>query len=273
VIVVVTLLLGVFIGGVMGALGGGGAILTVPALVYVLDQSGQDATTSSLVIVGLAGLFAAAGHARLGTLRWDIGLPFGAVGVVAAFGGTALNRQVPESTLLLGFSALMVIAATAMLARARRDSMSLPGPSSGGGGRSTVGIAPPAVASGRRLAVRVLVAGAVVGVLTGFFGVGGGFIIVPAMTLGLGLAMPTAIGTALLVIAINSGGSLVARAAWSAHMDWSVIVPFTLAALVGTVVGRRLASGLPAPTLTRAFAGLLVVVALYTGTENVLRLT
>jgi uncharacterized membrane protein YfcA len=278
VIVLLTLVLGVFIGGVMGALGGGGAVLSVPALVYVLGQSGQDATTSSLVIVGLAAAFAAAGHARLGTVRWEIGIPFGAVGIAAAFAGTALNRRLAESTLLFGFSLLMIVCASAMLARARRESVygPLEPPTGGGPGasdRTPVGSASTAVAVRQRVAVRVLVIGAAVGLLTGLFGVGGGFIIVPALTLGLGLAMPQAIGTALLVIAVNSAGSLVARAVWNAHMDWSVIVPFTLAAIVGTVVGRRLAGGLPAPILTRAFAGLLIVVALYTGTENVLRLS
>lgn len=272
--VLLSLVLGVAIGGVMGALGGGGAILSVPALVYVLGQTGQDATTSSLVIVGLAAAFAAAGHARSGTVHWEVGVPFAAVGIAAAFVGTAVNRHLPESTLLLGFSLLMIVCAAAMLARARRELQMAEEIVAGAGGVGTaVGLAQAPVEVRRRLAVRVAVAGGTVGLLTGLFGVGGGFIIVPAMTLGLGMAMPTAIGTALLVIAINAAGALVARAVWNAHMDWSVIVPFTLAAIAGTVAGRRLAGGLPAPTLTRAFAVLLMAVAVFTGTENVLHLS
>jgi len=118
---------------------------------------------------------------------------------------------------------------------------------------------------------RVLAAGVAVGFLTGFFGVGGGFVIVPALVLALGLPMQTAIGTSLLVIAINSAASLAARAG-NAHFDWELIVPFTLAAMVATTIGKRVADRVPNRTLSRAFAVLLLAVAGYTGIHSAIQL-
>ncbi|WP_165495267.1 TSUP family transporter, partial [Actinomadura roseirufa] len=112
-----TLLLGVLIGGVLGSLGGGGAVLTVPALVYVLGQDARDATTASLVIVGLTAAFGTAGHARAGRVRWGTGALFGVAGAAAAVAGTMLNRRLDPDLLLLGFAALMAAAASGMLVR------------------------------------------------------------------------------------------------------------------------------------------------------------
>lgn len=114
------LLLGVLIGLSLGALGGGGSILTVPALVYVISEPARAATTESLVIVGLTSLVAAVGHARAGHVRWSAGIAFGLTGVIASYAGTALNRDVDPNLLLLAFAGLIVIAATAMLLGVRR---------------------------------------------------------------------------------------------------------------------------------------------------------
>ena len=108
----------------------------------------------------------------------------------------------------------------------------------------------------------VYVAGLAVGFLTGFFGVGGGFVIVPALVMGLGYDMPTAVGTSLPIIAINSAASLAARAGNQAF-HWSVIIPFTAAAIAGSLGGERVADKVPGTTLTRAFVALLFVVAAY----------
>ncbi|MGH3972726.1 MAG: TSUP family transporter, partial [Pseudonocardiaceae bacterium] len=113
--------LGLLIGAVLGALGGAGGILTVPALVYLLGQSAQDATTSSLVIVGLTALVGVATHARSGHVHWRTGIAFGIAGIITAVAGTALNRRVDEHVLLFGVSAVMIVAASGMLYRARRD--------------------------------------------------------------------------------------------------------------------------------------------------------
>lgn len=261
--------LGLAIGLVLGGLGGGGAILTVPALVFIAGQSAAQATTSSLVIVGAAAVTGAASHVRSGTVAWRTGLFFGAAGIPAAWLGSHLSHAVDGSVLLLGFSLLMTAAAVAMLrpvAATRPASAPVP---------VTVG-APPSEHTARVDQDRVVAqcsrcgrwplvvgAGLGVGFLTGFFGVGGGFVIVPALVLVLGLPMPMAVGTSLVVVAINSATSLIARGA-TAQFDWSVIVPFAVAAMLGAVLGRRVADRLPAARLRRAFAVLLLLVAAYT---------
>jgi uncharacterized membrane protein YfcA len=251
--------LGLAIGLVLGALGGGGAVLTVPALVHVLGLDAQAATTGSLFIVGISAVVAALGHARSGRVRWGVAAGFAAAGIPGGFAGTALNRRVDPDVLLVAFAGVVLLAAVVMLAQTRSPA----------GRRVAVGAPAPdagraAPARSRARVVGVLAAGLVVGVMTGFFGVGGGFVIVPALTLVLHLPMPQAVGTSLVVIAVNSGAALLARAG-TAQFDWAVIAPFTLAAVAGSLAGKRVADRLPARSLTRAFAVLLVLVAVYTG--------
>jgi uncharacterized protein len=258
--------LGLLIGLVLGALGGGGAVLAVPALVHVLGLDPQAATTGSLFIVGTTAVVAALGHARSGRVRWGVAAGFCVVGIPAGFAGTALNRRVDADLLLVAFSGVVLLAAAAMLAQSRspadhRVPVGAPAPDPGRA-------APPPV---RHRAVTVLATGTVVGFMTGFFGLGGGFVIVPALTLALRFPMRHAVGTSLVVIAVNSGAALLARAG-TAEFDWSVIAPFTLAAAAGSLVGKRLADRLAARSLTRAFAVLLVVVAAYTGAVGLVAL-
>ncbi|WBC16444.1 sulfite exporter TauE/SafE family protein [Micromonospora sp. WMMA1998] len=248
--------LGLLIGLVLGALGGGGAILTVPALVYLLGESAQEATTSSLVIVGLTAVVGMAGHARSHRVRWGTGAVFGGVGVPAAFAGSLANRHVEQHVLLLGFAALMAVAAIGMLAQSR-------------GGTEPCEADGPTVPSRSTPAgaAKVVAAGLAVGFLTGFLGVGGGFLIVPALVLAVGLPMPAAVGTSLLVIAVNSAASLLARTG-STHYDWAVITPFTLAAMVASLAGKRVADRLPPTATTRAFAALVLLVAAFIGVRT-----
>ncbi|GIE28959.1 UPF0721 transmembrane protein [Actinoplanes italicus] len=269
--------LGLLIGAVLGALGGGGAILTVPALVYLLGQTPQDATTSSLIIVGLTAVVGAIGHARSGQVRWRTGTAFGVAGIAAAVAGTAANRHVDPQVLLLGFAALMTVAAIGMLARSRhepdhQDPPPQPPAPAGHRGAGTAQLTRPAPAPARArtmTAVKIVVAGVAVGFLTGFLGVGGGFIIVPALVLVLGLPMPIAVGTSLLIIAINSGASLAARSG-TAHFDWQIIIPFTLAAMAASLAGKKIADRLPQTVTTRAFAVLILAVAAYTAGHTLL---
>jgi uncharacterized membrane protein YfcA len=116
---------------------------------------------------------------------------------------------------------------------------------------------------------KVVVTATAVGLLTGFFGVGGGFALVPALVLALAFPMPVAVGTSLLVIAVNSATALGARATSSTSLDWGVIAAFTAAAVAGSLVGGRVAARVAPRHLTRAFAVLLVVVAAYTAVRNV----
>lgn len=262
--------LGVLIGVALGALGGGGSILTVPVLVYLLGQSPQEATSASLVIVGVTSIISAVHHTRSGNVRWRLGAAFAAAGIAASFAGTALNASVDGAVILIAFAAVMVISSVSMLWRTRTHRSA--GRNADQSDASDV--VDPAKKTGspsstlRARAFKVIVAGLVVGFLTGFLGVGGGFVIVPALVAALGFAMPTAVGTSLLIIALNSSVSLVARAG-SNHFDWGIIIPFTLAAILGSFVGKAVADRLPSRLLTRIFALLLLVVAAYVVIEAI----
>jgi uncharacterized membrane protein YfcA len=261
VIVAAAVGLGLVIGLSLGALGGGGSILTVPALVYVIGQDARAATTSSLFIVGTSSVIAALGHARRGRVRWVVGVVFGVTGIAAGFAGTAANQLVDPDVLLLAFAAVIVVAAVGMLASSRGEpTPPQPGDAAEHARRWTLG----------RIG-RIVGAGLVVGFMTGFFGVGGGFVIVPALTLALGMPMPQAVATSLVVISINSAGALLARAG-TAHFDWAVIVPFTLAAVAGSLGGKTVTDRVSGTTLTRTFAVLLIAVAVYTATSSLISL-
>jgi uncharacterized membrane protein YfcA len=257
--------MGLVIGLTLGALGGGGSILTIPALVYVIGQDARAATTSSLVIIGISSVVAAMGHARSRRVQWGTGLAFGAVGIAAGVAGTVVNRRIDPDVLLLAFAAVILVAAAGMLGRS--------GPVDPPAG----GLAEPGTARPGRARIdwrrggKILAAGSVAGFMTGLFGVGGGFVIVPALTLALGLSMPQAVGTSLLVIAVNSAAALAARVG-TAEFDWAVIVPFTLATIAGSLAGKTIADRVSARALTRAFAVLLIAVAGYTATRSILGL-
>lgn len=272
----VALGLGLLIGLVIGALGGGGSILTVPALVYALGLSAQEATTASLVIVGLTAAVAAVGHVRSGHTRWRSGFLLVAVGVPTSLLGTHLNRLVDENALLLAFAALMLVAAAGMLIRSGDDDGADPqdrdvdrdidGTPSRGKGKWT------RLRYSARTTLPTVAAGLGIGALTGFFGVGGGFVIVPVLVVALHVPMTAAVGTSLLVIALNSAVALAARSG-QVSFYWQVIVPFTAAAMIASLAGQRVADRLPGRTLTRAFAALLVLVAGYVGVRASLALT
>jgi uncharacterized membrane protein YfcA len=259
-VIVGAVVLGLLIGLSLGALGGGGSILTVPALVYLLGLSAQEATTASLVIVGVTAAVAAAGHARSGHTRWAGGGLLALLGVPASLLGSELNRHVDPDVLLLAFAALMLVAAAGMLMRARPVAADDRSPAPGPGSTLTT-VRPARVATLRVLPL--VAAGLVIGFLTGFLGVGGGFVVVPALVVLLRIPMPFAVGTSLLVISLNSVVALAARASHGTVV-WRVILPFTVDAVAGSYAGKGAADRTDATTLTRAFAVLLVLVAAYT---------
>lgn len=269
--------LGFFIGLSLGALGGGGSILAVPVLVYVAGETPQAATTTSLIVVGLAALVGMADHHRAGRVRVKDGLMFGLAGIGGSFAGSALNRQLDPDVLLLAFSALIVVAAWRMLTGCPSctrvgaeavDREAATQEADGGGAGTTVDVH---LHADLVTIVKVVGAGTVVGFFTGLFGVGGGFVIVPALTLLLGFTMPEAVGTSLLIIAINCATALTARLGHGG-VDWAVTIPFAVSALAGVLTGTRLADRLPAKTMLRWFAALLVAVAVYTATKSLVAL-
>ena len=271
--VVVAVACGILIGLCLGALGGGGSILTVPVLVSLLHVGPQSATSASLIIVGVTSVIAAIAHARGGHVRWKAAIVFGVIGSVTAFGGSILNRHVDPEVLLIAFSALMVVAAAAMLRRTRKSAVpeAKQEPAAGADAVDGGTSAPVAVAVRTRPRVspaqagKLVAAALVVGFLTGFLGVGGGFLIVPALVLALGYSMPVAVGTSLVIIAITSAGAFAERLG-SASIPWQIVVPFTLAAVAGSFGGTAISDRISGNALTRGFAALLIVIAIYVAT-------
>jgi uncharacterized membrane protein YfcA len=266
--------LGFLIGVSLGALGGGGSILAVPALVYGAGQNPKAATATSLMLVGTAALVGMGAHHRAGRVRVGTGVVFGLAGIGGSLAGTALNRAMDPNLLLLGFSLLMLVAAWRMVTGCptctqvgEAEVLEQPDHDLDHTGTSTPHLE---VSTGRRIdvgvALKILLAGTAVGFLTGLFGIGGGFVIVPALTLALGFSMPDAIGTSLLIIAINSAVALGSRLGTST-IDWAVAVPFTVAAVLGVLAGKRIADRLDARRSLRWFAALLVGLALYTAVQ------
>jgi len=256
--------LGFLIGISLGALGGGGSILAVPALVYAAGQTPKHATTTSLVLVALTAMIGMVPHWRAGRVRVGPGLIFGLAGVGGSLLGSHWNKAADPNVLLILFSGLMLVAAYGMWRRVR-TAKCVTGAKSVGAAAASV--AAPALRVDPMTILRVIVAGTLVGLLTGFFGVGGGFVVVPALVLALGFSMPEAIGTSLLVITINSMVALTTRLQ-SGSIEWGTVVPFTIASLVGVVAGSRLAGTRDSSSLQRWFVGLLVVVAVYTAVRS-----
>lgn len=256
--------LGLLIGVALGALGGGGSVLAVPMLVYVVGQSPHAAITTSLLVVGVTALGGLVSHWRAGNVRLRSGAQFGLAGVVGSILGARLHAQLPSTVLLGAFAVLMLVAALAMLRRGTAgadEPLPRAATRAAGGTTTAVRIARSGVA------LRVLAAGSAVGLLTGLLGVGGGFVIVPALVLALRFPMAVAVGTSLLVIAINAATALVTQTVGGGHVDWSVAIPFTVAAAIGVQVGSRVARSVSAGRLQQAFAVLLVIVALFVGAD------
>jgi uncharacterized membrane protein YfcA len=275
---------GLVIGLVIGGLGGGGGVLTVPALVYLLGLTPQDATTSSVIIVGISAALGVAVRIRGRGLDWRTGIAIGVVGTPAAYAGSLLNHRVDRPTLLLAFAAVTILAAAAMLSAKDTDDTDRPDDTDGrdvdvaadraarGGppGRPTTTAVAVRPQSGRRRRLvttgTIVVCGVAVGFLTGFLGVGGGFVVLPVLVVVLRMPMTRAIGTSLLIILINSSVALVSRSG-AVTLDWHVLVPFTLASVVGTSLGHRVAERLSGATLTRIFAVLLLIVGVLVGVD------
>jgi len=221
----------------LGLLGGGGSILTVPALVYLAGLSPFEATTSSLVVVGLTGLSGAIQHAVRGNLDGRAALLFALTGIPGSYVGSLQSRSVPAGLLLLLFSCVMIAAGLAMLL-----------------GR--------VYEPGERVSVtRVLASGTAVGLLTGFFGVGGGFLIVPTLVLFAGVPMAQAVGTSLAVIAINCAGGFAGRL--GTPIDWKATLVFSVVAIAGSFAGAYLVSRVSSRSLRRAFAVFILALAAF----------
>lgn len=239
-------LFGLVIGAVLGVLGAGGSILAVPALVYGVGLPMSAAVPTSLLVVAASAVGGLAARWRAHLVRWPVALVFSAASIPAAFGGTALGRLLPERWSLVAFGVLMAVVAVRMLTS----------PAEPRGACRTRGGA----VNWRGCLPRALAAGAVVGVLTGLFGVGGGFVVVPALTVLLGLTAPEAVATSLVVITLTALAGLAAHAGGHG-VDPGIAVVFAGVALLAAVVAGRLGHRLPDDTVRRAFAWVVLAVA------------
>lgn len=246
--IVLALGLGAVIGVLLGLLGGGGSILAVPALVYVLGLGIEQAIPMSLLVVGIASAVGVLPKMRAGHVQWRLAAVFSAAGIPATFIGSAIGRHLPQPVLLVGFAAVMVLAGIRML----QDN----------GGTGTACRVGDSGINWRRCASRSIPAGFAVGLLTGLFGVGGGFLIVPALVLMLGVEMPIAVGTSLLIIVANSLAGLVSHLG-VAGIDWTVAAAFVGTAIVGSLIAGHLGARLDTGRLQRWFAYLVFAVAGY----------
>jgi uncharacterized protein len=262
--VAVVLAAGALIGLSLGALGGGGSVLAVPVLVYGLGQSAAQATTGSLVVVGITSLAGAITAYRSGNVLFTRGVVFGAVAIGGAAAGAKASSLVSEPVLLAAFAALLLTVAGVMASRQLRSRHGRPAPQTQSHTADPIVSFGPPIACHCPRALTVLATATVVGLLTGFLGVGGGFLVVPALVLALGLPMRYAAGTSLVVITITSAAALAVRAGNGTHPDWGLVALLTAVAVLGGLAGARLATRTDMSKLQAAFTVVLLLVAGYT---------
>ncbi|NWG15642.1 MAG: sulfite exporter TauE/SafE family protein [Chloroflexi bacterium] len=243
--------LGFGIGASLGMLGGGGSILTVPALVYLVGQSPQAAITTSLAIVGANSLLGAFFHRMQGTLNWRVALIFGSAGMIVSYLSAGLSKLFSPPMLLVAFAVLMLAVGALLIARRQpeRDARQ-----------------PAELAVGK-----VVLSGAAVGLLTGILGVGGGFLIVPALVMLVGLPFHQAVGTSLVVIAMNSLAGFLGHVS-GVPLDITLIAIFVLAGLAGTFAGAQMAKHLNPGHLRRVFAVFVIALAIFLLYDNLPKL-
>ena len=243
----ITLSLASFVGIALGLLGGGGSILTLPILKYVVGMEAHAAVAASLFVVGVTSVAAVIPHARGGRVVWRTGLVFGAASMLGAFIAGSFAKFIPAGVLLTLFALMMVVTAVAMLRGKRTPA-------------ATEGAAPQRFT--RAAITKIALEGLVVGGVTGLVGAGGGFLVVPALVLLGGLPMQAAVGTSLLVIALKSFAGFAGHAS-QVSLDWPLVLGVTAAALAGSFVGARAAARIPADNLRRGFGWFVVVMAVF----------
>jgi len=236
------------IGLSLGLLGSGGSILTVPVLVYLLGEPPKQAIAESLLIVGGIALLGAIPYALRGLVSWRNVLFFGLPGMAGTYLGAWLSQFVSGQVQLLTFALVMLLAAYFMARPA------------------------PLRPTQKRQAWKIVLEGTAVGALTGFVGVGGGFLIVPALVLLGGLPMHLAVGTSLLIIALKSLAGfykyLHLLPALGLSVNFANAGLFVLVGTLGGLLGGRLAVRLPQESLKRGFALFLVVMGVYIVAQN-----
>ncbi len=233
--------LATLIGLSLGLLGGGGSILTVPILVYALNMNPKLSIALSLAIVGATSLIGVFGHYKNQNIDFKIALIFGPVAMIGTFVGAKLSQYLSGSTQLILFSVIMIIASYFMF-KGRDESISK---------------------KDKTINIPLIVGeGIIVGIITGLVGVGGGFLIVPALVLLTGLSMKKAVGTSLLVISLKSFAGF-AGYITIMEIPWDFLVKFTAFSGTGILIGSYLVKFVPQKTLKKAFAIFLVIMGFF----------
>ena len=247
------LLIAALMGISLGLLGGGGSILAVPILKYALGFGAKEAIASSLAVVGATSLFGAASHWREDRVRWRTGLVFGLVAMAGAYlGAEYLAPFLGGATQLALFGVVMLVAAF-LVFREGESARDAPGTEKG--------------TLARTYLLLLFAVGGAVGILTGLVGVGGGFLIVPALVLLAKVPMKEAVGTSLLVIALNSFAGF-AGYLGEVSFQWGLMVLFAALAVAGSFAGTYLLRFVPQGALKRSFAVFLIVMAAFILYEN-----
>jgi uncharacterized membrane protein YfcA len=245
---------GITVGGLLGALGAGGSVVTVPILIYLLGEDAATAATTSLLVVGATAASGAISHWRTGTVRLATALALSAVASGGSVAGSLLRASVGGREFLLAFAGLLVVAA-ALVWRP-------PGARDGAQPRECV-LRPDV-----RECAKLGAAGLAIGFLTGFFGVGGGFAIVAVLLVVLSFPAREAIGTSLVVVALASAMALVASLG-QGTIAWRVVIPFAVTGAIGASLGRRIASRLDERVTRRAFAVGLIGLSVFIALKNI----
>lgn len=240
--------IGIALGLALGLFGGGGGILAIPLLVAAGVPT-DEAGTTSLVVVGIGAIGGLIPHARAGRVDWVEGMLFGAIGIVGAFAGSKLALVTDDRLQLWGFAVVLVVAGVLMLRKSLGD-------------RGDAAVQ----SDGRRRSWALIVLTAVaVGLFTGFFGVGGGFLVVPALALVMGMSMHRATATALLVIVINSAAAFVPRAGEALDVHAAGVVAVSV--LLASALAARWSTRWSEKSLGVGFAALVLAMSVLTLTQ------
>jgi len=263
--IIIAILAGAATGTVLGLLGSGGSIIAVPALLYLLHVEPKQAIAMSLGIVAITATIAALDNWRRGNVDVRVAAMFGLFGVIGTFSGTRLGVHTPVA-LQLGLFALVMLAAAWRMLKAKKQSVPQTAQLAGAGGPAI------SIAENENLKAhmgQIALLGIGVGALTGLVGVGGGFLIVPALVLLSGIPMKTAIGTSLAIVAANSSTGF-AGYMGVVPVDWMMMTSFTTVTVAGSFAGTRLAHRFSQETLKRSFGVFLIFVAIYILIKSVL---
>jgi len=237
------------IGLSLGLLGSGGSILTVPVLIYFFDQPEKLAIAGSLAIVGLIALFGSLSYIRKGLIDWRSVLLFGIPGMIGTYGGAYISQFI-SGILQLSLFAFVMLAAALFMLKPSASQADIP----------------------QRQNYKIIIDGLIVGVVTGLVGVGGGFLIVPALVLMGGLTMHVAIGNSLCIIALKSSSGfykyIQVLEQQNLTLDWKIIGFVTLVGIVGSLIGNLVSTRLPQARLKRYFAYFLFPMATWILVKN-----